>query len=50
MKIDTKGWKLFDFPKLFDIKKGFYNKKPEESGSGTIPFLGATEDNNGVTA
>lgn len=50
MKIDTTGWKLFDFPKLFDIKKGFYNKKPEESGLGTIPFLGATEDNNGVTA
>ncbi|MCI9652842.1 MAG: hypothetical protein HFG91_00630 [Acholeplasmatales bacterium] len=49
MNLDTTKWKLFDFVKIFDIKKGFYNKKPESSGIGTIPFLGATDSNNGVT-
>lgn len=49
MNLDVENWELFDFVKIFDIKKGFYNKKPEPSGSGTIPFLGATDRNNGVT-
>ena len=49
MNLDVENWELFDFVKIFDIKKGFYNKKPEPSGSGTIPFLGATDSNNGVT-
>lgn len=49
MNLDIEKWKLFDFVKIFDIKKGFYNKKPEASGNGTIPFLGATDSNNGVT-
>lgn len=44
-----KKWKQFDFTDIFEIKKGFYNKKPEDSGNGTIPFLGATDSNNGVT-
>ena len=42
-------WKMFEFSKLFNIKKGYYNKKPEHTIDGTIPFLGATEKNNGVT-
>ncbi len=49
MNLDTAKWRLFDFVKIFDIKKGFYNKKPESSGVGAIPFLGATDSNNGVT-
>ena len=49
MNLNTKKWKSFDFIKIFDIKKGFYNKKPESSGTGSIPFLGATDSNNGVT-
>lgn len=49
MKIDVSDWKLFDYDKVFIIKKGFYNKKPESSGQGTIPFLGATDSNNGIT-
>lgn len=49
MKINTDNWKLFEFPEIFKIEKGFYNKKPESSGEGTIPFLGATDSNNGVT-
>lgn len=42
-------WKEFLFPEVFEIKNGFYNKKPIASGSGKIPFLGATANNNGVT-
>jgi hypothetical protein len=49
MNLDVKEWKMFEFVKIFDIQKGFYNKKPDSSGVGTIPFLGATESNNGVT-
>ncbi len=42
-------WKAFLFPEVFEIKNGFYNKKPISSGNGKIPFLGATANNNGVT-
>lgn len=48
-KIDTSNWKEFVYSKIFDVKKGFYNKKPEHTGTGDIPFLGATERCNGVT-
>ena len=47
--LDEKEWREFGFEEIFDIRKGFYNKKPESSGEGTIPFLGATDSNNGVT-
>lgn len=47
--IDTRDWEFFDFPKVFRMESGFYNKKPESSGVGTIPFIGATDKNNGVT-
>lgn len=46
---DLETWKVFEFSKLFNIKKGYYNKKPEHIIDGEIPFLGATEKNNGVT-
>lgn len=46
---DIKTWKFFNFSTLFDIRKGYYNKKPEHCIDGNIPFLGATEKNNGVT-
>ena len=49
MNLNVEQWKLFDFNKVFIIKKGFYNKKPDTSGTGNIPFLGATDNNNGVT-
>lgn len=49
MNLNERTWEWFEFDKIFDIKKGFYNKKPESSGNGTIPFLGATDSNNGVT-
>lgn len=47
--IDTGEWKEFVYSKIFDVKKGFYNKKPEHGFKGDIPFLGATERCNGVT-
>ncbi|WP_129721412.1 restriction endonuclease subunit S [Xylanivirga thermophila] len=50
MEINFNNWKTFKFTDVFRIEKGFYNKKPEESGIGTIPFLGATDKNNGITA
>jgi len=44
-----KSWKEFNFIDLFDIKCGFYNKKPKSESNGNIPFVGATEYNNGIT-
>lgn len=48
--IDTSNWKLFRFDEIFTIRKGFYNKKPDSDVNGTVPFIGATAANNGVTA
>lgn len=50
INLDNVSWDWFRYDEIFDIKKGFYNKKPEESGKGTIPFIGATESNNGITS
>lgn len=47
--LDTTKWSEFVLSKIFTLKGGFYNKKPEHSLEGTIPFLGSTENNNGVT-
>lgn len=44
-----KKWKEFYFPDVFVIKNGFYNKKPPNEDLGEIPFIGASEYNNGVT-
>lgn len=46
---DTSDWKTFVFPEIFSIRKGFYNKKPDHTEEGDIPFLGAVDGNNGVT-
>ncbi len=50
LTLSDRKWKEFNFIDLFDIRKGFYNKKPSGSGYGRIPFLGATERNNGITS
>ncbi len=43
-------WKEFKINDLFFIKDGYYNKKPPRTYvNETIPFLGATAFNNGVT-
>ncbi len=46
---DSIVWKAFRFVDVFDIKKGFYNKKPPCVADGKYPFIGATDSNNGVT-
>lgn len=50
MKLETSNWKEFKFSDIFDIRKGFYNKKPETVTDDGIPFIGATDSNNGVTS
>ena len=49
MELTDREWKCFNFVDVFDIQKGFYNKKPETADYEHIPFLGATANNNGVT-
>lgn len=47
--LDTSTWKTFAYPEVFEIRKGFYNKKPDHTEKGDIPFLGAVDGNNGET-
>lgn len=47
--LNCKNWKEFKLNDIFVLKGGFYNKKPEHSVNGKIPFLASTESNNGVT-
>lgn len=47
--LKTDDWHEFRYDEIFDIRKGYYNKKPPEAQSG-VPFIGATESNNGVTS
>lgn len=50
--LNTKNWKVFKYAGengVFNIKNGYYNKKPEQGELGNIPFIGATIYNNGVT-
>ena len=52
IKIDTSNWKLFKYGGkngIFIIKNGYYNRKPDHTEDGTVPFIGATEFNNGIT-
>ena len=49
MNLDVSTWKEFKLEDVFWLKGGFYNKKPEHSKEGRIPFLASTESNNGVT-
>lgn len=49
-ELKTESWKWFRYDEIFEIKKGFYNKKPDEVLNGEIPFIGATDSNNGITS
>lgn len=42
-------WKWFRYDDVFNICKGFYNKKPENHMGNSIPFIGAIDNNNGVS-
>ena len=53
IKLTNRKWEWFKYggeQGIFDIKKGFYNRKPESSERGKIPFISATEYNNGVSS
>jgi hypothetical protein len=47
--IDTSQWANFELQMLFDIKKGERLTK-KEMDAGKIPFIGATDSNNGLTS
>jgi hypothetical protein len=47
--MDCQNWKFFEFKKIFDIRKGKRLTKADMV-NGDIPYIGATESNNGVTA
>ncbi len=49
MQLNDKKWESFNFNEIFTICKGFYNKKPPCSEKGNIPFIGASDSNNGFT-
>ena len=46
--ISDRKWKWFKYPEIFDVVKGHYNNRPEADEEG-IPFISATESNNGIT-
>ena len=50
LEFNTTEWQWFRYDDVFQICKGFYNKKPEENLDGEIPFIGATDSNNGITS
>lgn len=49
LDLNTKNRKSFRYDEVFDIKKWYYNKKPDHIDVGNIPFIWATEYGNGVT-
>lgn len=48
MKINSEKWKAFKYIELFDIKKGLRLTKANML-SGQTPFIGSTDNNNGLT-
>ncbi|PIN86513.1 hypothetical protein COV19_04440 [Candidatus Woesearchaeota archaeon CG10_big_fil_rev_8_21_14_0_10_44_13] len=48
-KLNLSKWKPFHYHEIFEIKNGYYNKKPEITENAEIPFIGATEYHNGIT-
>ncbi len=47
--LEVNNWQWFRYDEIFDIRKGFYNKKPDNHTGNSIPFIGATDNNNGIT-
>lgn len=50
---DPSGWKAYRYDEIFEIHKGYYNKKPPQvayPSAHDIPFIGASEKNNGITS
>lgn len=50
-KLDTTTWRSFRYDEVFEIRKGYYNKKPPQTSDNSgVPFIGATDSRNGITA
>ena len=49
IELVNSAWKWFRYDEIFDIRKGFYNKKPENHSGNNIPFIGAIDNNNGIS-
>lgn len=50
LSLNDVEWGIFKITDYFEVKDGYYNKKPQRSYTDeTIPFLGATSYNNGIT-
>ena len=49
LSLDASKWKWFRYDEIFEIKKGFYNKKPENHTGNEIIFVGAIDKNNGIS-
>lgn len=49
LNLDIEHWEWFRYDQIFDIGKGFYNKKPDTHRGNEIPFVGAVDNNNGIT-
>ncbi|KGN98394.1 restriction endonuclease subunit S [Porphyromonas sp. COT-290 OH3588] len=49
LKLTDRVWREFLFCDVFEIVDGYYNKKPPKDEKGRLPFLGATQYNNGLT-
>lgn len=47
--MDTTNWKMFCLDEIFEIKKGKRLTKADMI-NGEIPYIGATDSNNGITA
>ncbi len=47
--METKNWKWFKYNEIFEIKKGKRLTKADMI-NGDIPYIGATDSNNGITA
>jgi hypothetical protein len=47
--LNIKNWETYLFSGIFDIEKGFYNNRPEKDEKERIPFVSASEYNNGIT-
>lgn len=46
--LSDRDWEWFRYPDVFEITKGHYNNRPEIVENG-VPFVSATESNNGIT-
>lgn len=49
INLSERKWKEFRFDRIFMICKGFYNKKPDNHSGNSVPFIGAIDNNNGIS-